>query len=73
MSAGGSGAMQRMAADQEAARARESAEAAPEPQRAPLKARVETPEPTAAGPNDAALEGTPAPTSDTPHLIDVQA
>jgi hypothetical protein len=77
-------AMQRMAADQEAARARADADrAAPveaaqkaEETRKPLQAKVEPPEPallaTFTKLPDTSVDPKPAP-STTPHLVDIQA
>ena len=66
-------ALQRMAADQEAARAREKAAARPEPEPTPLQTKVVTPEPSPALSNNDAHQPAPLATSEPPRLVDIQA
>jgi hypothetical protein len=66
-------ALQRMAADQEAARAREQAAAKPEPEHAPLQSKDVTPEPSLARSNSDPHQPAPLPTPETPRLLDIQA
>ena len=74
-------AVQRMAADQEAARARTEAERAArveaaqktEEARKPLQAKVEAPEPAPVKPVEAAAEYKPPAATEPAHLVDIQA
>jgi hypothetical protein len=64
-------AMQRMAADQEAARAEAAAQV--EPVREPVEAKANVAEPAHAKPASASTEARPAANAETPRLVDIQA
>jgi len=66
-------ALQRMAADQDIARAREKAAARPEPEPTPLQTKVVTPEPSPARSNNDAHQPAPLATFEPPRLVDIQA